>query len=50
MKRIFSVIVMLLISSSLMAQVQFETGNLKEAIAKAKAENKLVMIMASATW
>ena len=50
MKKIFHVVVMLLISSSLMAQVKFEQGDLKEAIAKAKAENKLVMIMGSATW
>ena len=50
MKKLFFAVVMLLASSSLMAQVQFETGNLKEAIAKAKAENKIVMIMGSATW
>ena len=50
MKKIFYVVVMLLITSSVMAQVKFEPGNLKEAIAKAKAENKIVMIMGSATW
>lgn len=41
---------MLLASSSLMAQIQMESGNLKAAIAKAKVEKKMVIIMASATW
>ena len=50
MKRVFLAVVALLVSSSLMAQVQFESGNLKDAIAKANADNKLVMIMGSTTW
>ena len=49
-KIIFFVAAILLTSSSLMAQMKFETGNLTESIAKAKSENKLVMIMVSSTW
>lgn len=50
MKKIFFAIVILFMSSSLMAQVQFESKSLKESVVKAKAENKIVIIMASATW
>ena len=41
---------MLFVTSSVMAQVEFENGSLKDAIVKAKADNKLVMVMGSATW
>lgn len=33
-----------------MAQIKFEESTLKEALAKAKAENKLVMVIGSTTW
>ena len=50
MRKLLFIMMTLLVSSNVMAQVQFESGNLKESIAKAKAENKIVMIMCSATW
>ena len=50
MKKLFFAVAMLFLSSSVMAQVEFENGSLKEAIAKAKADNKLIMVMGSATW
>ena len=50
MKKLLFTLVMLFTVSGLMAQVKFEEGNLKDAIAKAKAENKLVIVMGSATW
>lgn len=39
-----------LCSFSAMGQVVYQKMSLDEAIAKAKAENKLVMVIASTTW
>lgn len=50
MKKVFFAIVMMFATSSLMAQVTFESGSLKDAVAKAKAEGKMVMVIGSATW
>lgn len=50
MKKISFVLLFLLVSVSAMAQVKFQDLAIKEAVAKAKAENKLVMILASTTW
>lgn len=50
MKKVFFGLVALLLSGSAMAQVKFADLTLDEAIAKAKVENKRVMVMGSATW
>lgn len=50
MKKLFLAIALILATSGVMAQVTFEESNLKEAIAKAKAEKKMVMVIGSATW
>lgn len=50
MKKLFFAALMLFSAGSVMAQIQFESGSLKDALAKAKAENKLVMAIGSATW
>lgn len=50
MKRLLLIVGMLLASSTLIAQTRFEDMHLVEAVAKAKIENKHVMVMASTTW
>lgn len=50
MKKILFTTIFLLLLSALSAQVVYFEGNLREAVAKAKRENKLVMVLASATW
>lgn len=50
MKKIFLICTMWLLSLASIAQVKFFEGSLNDAIAKAKAEKKLVLIMGSATW
>lgn len=50
MKKLLFFAFALFVSGSAMAQIQFESSSLKEALAKAKAENKLVMAIGSATW
>lgn len=50
MKKLFLAIALILVTNGLMAQVKFEESNLKTAIEKAKAENKMVMVIGSATW
>lgn len=50
MKKLLFFAFALFVSGSAMAQIQFESGSLKEALAKAKTENKLVMAIGSATW
>ncbi len=50
MRKLISIIAMFVIGVMAHAQViQFE-GNLAEAMAKAKSENKVVMLLGSATW
>ncbi|MEH0157698.1 thioredoxin family protein [Limibacter armeniacum] len=51
MKKIYSTISMLLLPIMLMAQgIEFEKGTLKEALEKAKQENKLLFIDGYAVW
>lgn len=50
MKKLFLAVALIFATNLLMAQVAFEESNLKEAIAKAKAEKKMVMVIGSATW
>ncbi len=45
-----SAIAMMVIGVMGYAQVELFEGSLSEAIAKAKADNKLVTVLASATW
>lgn len=50
MKKLFLVATFLVCTIAAMAQVNFFKGTLKEAIEKAKNENKTVIVLASATW
>lgn len=50
MKKLFLAVIMMVSSLAVMAQVENFKGNLSEAIAKAKAENKKVMLIVSTTW
>ena len=50
MKKILLFFILTLITTNLFSQVKFYDGDLKESISKAKAENKQVMIFASASW
>lgn len=50
MRKMLFLALMLFSAVGAMAQIQFEEGSLKEALAKAKAENKLVMVIGSTTW
>lgn len=50
MKRLFLALTMSLGAIASMAQVNFFEGSLSEAIKKAKTEEKLVVVMCSATW
>lgn len=50
MKKLLFIVSAMLISNTLFAQTKFENISLKEAIAKAKIENKYVMVMTSTTW
>lgn len=49
MRKMLFLALMLFSAVGAMAQIQFEEGSLKEALAKAKAENKLVMVIGSTT-
>lgn len=50
MRRLFLVTAFLMSSIAVMAQVKFFNGSIKEAMKKAKAENKNIMVLASTTW
>ncbi len=51
MKKIYSTILLALIAVGMMAQgISFEHGSLSDALAKAKAENKLLFIDGYAVW
>lgn len=50
MRRVFILICFLVLSGYLGAQVKLETCSLKEALGKAKVENKKMMVIASTTW
>ncbi len=50
MKKSVLLLALLLLSFATSAQVKIFTGKLDDALLKAKAENKDVMVMASATW
>lgn len=50
MKKLFLVAAFFICSVAAMAQVSFFSGSLKEAVEKAKKENKKVLVLASATW
>lgn len=50
MKRLFSTLMMVMGSIGLFAQVNYFEGSLKEAFKKANTEDKLVIVMCSATW
>lgn len=50
MKKLFFAMTLLLVTSSVMAQTKLEHCSLKEAIEKAKAENKMVMLINGTTW
>ncbi len=50
MKKLISVIAMFVIGVMAYAQVNPFEGSLNEAIAKAKEENKKVIVLCSATW
>lgn len=50
MKKVFLVIITSMLAMSAVAQVKLAEGSLKELLAQAKAENKRVILFASATW
>jgi len=50
MKKIILSLVAALFSFSAMGQVVYQNLSLDQAIEKAKATNKLVMVICSATW
>lgn len=50
MKKAFLVIAAFVLTVNVMAQVKFAEGSLKEVLAQAKAENKRVIVFASASW
>ena len=50
MKKVILSFVVALCSFSAFGQVEYQKLSLKEAIEKAKATDKLVMVIASATW
>lgn len=50
MEKILFVVLCLLATTNLMAQMVFTEAPLKEAIAQAKKEDKIVMVIASTTW
>ncbi|WP_439185551.1 thioredoxin family protein [Carboxylicivirga taeanensis] len=51
MKKIYSTLLLMLMAAGLFAQgISFESGTLKEALAKVKAENKLLFIDGYAVW
>ena len=50
MKKIILPFIAALCSLSAFGQVEYQKLSLQEAIEKSKATNKLVMVIASATW
>lgn len=50
MKKLFLVTAFLVSSIAVMAQVKFFDGTIKEAMKKAKTENKNIVVLASTTW
>gem|GEM_PF-2532975 len=50
MKKITLFLATALCAFSAMGQVEYQKLSLKEAVEKSKATNKLVMVIASATW
>ncbi len=50
MRKLFLMLALAVISVTAFSQVKYFDGTLAEAVAKAKNEDKKVLIMASATW
>lgn len=50
MKKLLVLTLVMMACNGLFAQVVLESGDLKSVTNKAKTENKLIMIIGSATW